>query len=213
MLSLLKAFLQVDSNRAPGWLIAASLVLLIVLGVGALTREGRLGQGGVQEPGTIAGDDQSSICPRKSLTGWQCRLPVLFGRREVLPKSVLDVVSRGNYLVEPKASQRLAVPGSEMWAVPGDAAVCLFSLQPPGAVGVTCATKREVLAQGLSMTLLRTPASRDFSRRLVVGIAPREVRTVTAYSPGAAVTIPVEEGLFVRRDGEVKPPDHFVFRP
>jgi hypothetical protein len=103
----------------------------------------------------------------------------------------------------------VVVPG-DYWLVPGAGHLCIINQTPasPG-VGAVCATTAHVVGHGMATVAI--PRSSDLTptgaSRLIVGIAPDRARRVSVHTRHRVATVPVVDGLFVRRDATMVPPD------
>jgi hypothetical protein len=210
--------------RAAGWRFGVGLLLFSLLGAFGLWWTLR---GGAQEKTSKYLRPSSEFhSPRKSSRSQNSPFVIqhLEGRQrasfavfrtspEPLPMSMRRAMRRPIHGINWRLAQRLPIKApARAWAVPGDAYICILSLQVRhgrGAVGATCDSTKAALDHGLATTLLsdRGTGAVRTSSRVIVGIAPGRAREIAASAAGSTVRIPVVSGVFIRRDTATYPPD------
>ena len=131
---------------------------------------------------------------------------------EGLPRRLERILPRpARHGINWNLAQRMPVATpSPMWAVPGRGIICLLERRPGLSAGISCTPTDYALSHGLE-TILLSPSGSVRSSRLIVGMAPEGTRAVVAKARGSRIRIPVgKNGVFVRRDGRIDPPDNFT---
>jgi hypothetical protein len=131
---------------------------------------------------------------------------------EGLPRGLERILPRpARHGIDWNLAQRMpAATLSPMWAVPGRGVICLLERRTGLSAGISCTPTDYALSHGLE-TILLSPSGSARSSRLIVGMAPEGTRAVIAKAGESRIRIPVgKNGVFVRRDGRIDPPDNFT---
>jgi len=113
-------------------------------------------------------------------------------------------------------AQRIPAPAAgRYWLVPGRGYLCVVS-QAPGtaAVGTVCSKTAQARASGVATTSIPRAGQNApvTGPRVIVGVAPDGARAVVVHTRGRTAVARVVDGLFVRRDDSVDPPDRITVR-
>jgi len=135
-----------------------------------------------------------------------------------VPREVVRTMGPAAHGVDWNRAHRLPIPvKGRFWAARGQGYLCVAVLTPGGTTGRFCAPEATARAHGLAAVFLRTPGSPWFGipgRRLIVGIAPENVRGVVASTHGRSGFMPIRTGgIFMRTDAERDPPDQTTVVP
>lgn len=137
-------------------------------------------------------------------------------RPEGLPADVRRTLWRPVVGMNWELAQRMPIqaPGA-YWLVPGTGYLCIVN-QTPGtlAVGTVCAKTTQALDHGVATVAIprRTTITPTGTSRLIVGVAPDRAREIYVHTRREVVSVPVVDGLFVRRDAVTAPPDFLSLR-
>ena len=132
------------------------------------------------------------------------------------PRGDFPLVDRRNlfgalgFNVDWEGARRVPVHRSgTYWLVPGTAHLCIVAV-PGGSqsVGVVCADKDQALHHGVMYTRL----DQRSESRLMVGVVPEGVRAAMVRTGDSVEGVKVHDGLFVRLDSVMRPPDVVILR-
>jgi hypothetical protein len=182
-------------DRRAGLLVVAILALAVALGLTA-------GSAGEPDP-----------APERR-SGSETGFAALRTAPVSLPREVVRTMGPAAHGVDWSRAHRLPIPipvKARFWAARGRGYLCIAVLTPGATTGRFCAPDATARAHGLAAVFLRTPGSPWFGtpgNRLIVGIAPENVRGVVASTQGRRSFMPLRTGgIFVRTDAERDPPD------
>lgn len=198
------------SRRRPVALgVCLGLLAVALLGISWLLLSDQGEQTSSQEPRNKA---QTAASSPQVPTNWEGGYLVFASRAEGLPKSVSQLLQKTPYVLHEERAQRLQVQApATIWVVPGKKHLCLITQEIQAAVGTTCAPVARMRGRPLATTFITPPALRPTAaRRFIIGIAPRGVKGVVAYTKGSRTRIPVGHGVFAHRDMNANPPDRLT---
>lgn len=149
--------------------------------------------------------------PASVLPGAARSFALLRTRPEGVPSAVQQALSGRLQGINWGQAQRLPTSAPpKVWVVPGAGRLCIVERQVRAAVAVSCASVDDVRRRGLATVMLRDGNRESPGLRVIAGIAPHGVRRVFIHTAGSRVSIPVDNGVFERRDHVQDPPDRLT---
>jgi hypothetical protein len=210
---------KVAGSRLSARRICAGLVAAALVGTTAwaVTSAQQQATSSHAQPMSPTADQARSPEPTviRRLEPWQqARFGLFRTAPERLPEEIRHTLATPAHGTNWLLSQRLRiVSSSETWAVPGKGFVCLVDRDAKGGLGQVCASRREALRHGVTITsLLSVSPSARPSERSIVGIVPDHTRAVVIHTGKEAVRTQAYQNVFAVRDDLAIPPDRITLR-